>query len=176
MLHPSKPRVVLFVLGTFVCAGLLVWTANPQEASGRAAKVGADEQTKSGKTTVEYLNRSGRSNLPFSEAVRVGDLLILSGKIGTDRAGKLVPGGIKAETRQTMENIRAALEAYGSSLDNVVKCTVMLADMSKWQEMNEVYRSYFKNGRLPARSALGANGLALGAQVEIECWAVVKQP
>jgi reactive intermediate/imine deaminase len=103
----------------------------------------------------------------------VGDLLILSGKIGTDASGKLAPGGIKAETRQTLENIRRALEAYGSSLDDVVKCTVMLADMHEWHEMNEVYTSFFKKDRLPARSALGANGLALGARVEIECWAVL---
>ena len=74
-----------------------------------------------------------------------------------------------------MENIRGSLEAYGSSLDQVVKCTVMLADMKEWGEMNEVYRTYFKSERLPARSALGANGLALGARVEIECWAIVKK-
>lgn len=124
---------------------------------------------------VEYLNPKGGSTLPFSDAVRVGDLLILSGKLGTDSSGKLVKGGIKTETKQTMENIRGALEAYGSSLDQVVKCTVMLADMKEWGEMNEVYRTYFKKDRLPARSALGANGLALGARVEIECWAVAKK-
>ena len=124
---------------------------------------------------VEYLNPKGGPTLPFSEAVRVGDLLILSGKIGTESSGKLIAGGIRAETKQTMENIRRALEAYGSSLDQVVKCTVMLADMKEWGEMNDVYRTYFKSERLPARSALGANGLALGARVEIECWAVVKK-
>jgi len=113
--------------------------------------------------------------MPFSEAVRVGDLLILSGKLGTDSSGKLVAGGIKTETRQTLENIRSALDAYGSSLDQVVKCTVMLADMKEWGEMNEVYRTFFKPERMPARSALGVNGLALGARVEIECLAVVKE-
>lgn len=125
---------------------------------------------------VEYLNRSSASTRPFSEAVRVGDLLILSGKLGTDSTGKLVSGGIKPETKQTMDNIRGALEAYGSSLDQVVKCTVMLADMKEWADMNEVYRSYFKPERLPARSALGVNGLALAARVEIECWAAVNKP
>lgn len=113
------------------------------------------------------------SGLPFSEAVQVGDLLFLSGQIGLDpETQKLVPGGIGPETRQTMENIRAALERYGSSLDRVVKCTVFLADMDEWGAMNEVYRRTF-TGALPARSAAGASGLALGARVEIECIAVV---
>ena len=124
---------------------------------------------------IEYLNRRAGSTMPFSEAVRVGDLLILSGKLGTDSSGKLVTGGVKTETRQTLENIRSALDAYGSSLDQVVKCTVMLADMKEWGEMNEVYRTFFKPERMPARSALGVNGLALAARVEIECLAVVKE-
>jgi len=85
----------------------------------------------------------------------------------------LVPGGIAAETKQTMENIKSTLEKYGSSLDHVVKVTCMLADMSEWASMNEVYTAYFSR-HLPARSALGANGLALGARVEIECIAVLK--
>jgi reactive intermediate/imine deaminase len=118
----------------------------------------------------EYLN-SGRlpSTLPFSEAVRVENTLYLSGQIGTVPGElKLVPGGIKAEARQTMDNIQAILGAHGYSIDDVVKCTVMLSDMSKWGEFNEVYRTYFKK-HFPARSALGANGLALGALVEVEC-------
>jgi enamine deaminase RidA (YjgF/YER057c/UK114 family) len=81
----------------------------------------------------------------------------------------LVAGGIGPETRQTMENIRAAVERHGSSMDRVVKCTVMLADMEEWPAMNEVYRTFFEEGRFPARSALGANGLAFGARVEIDC-------
>ena len=120
----------------------------------------------------EYLTSEGMQGLPFSEAVRVGTLLFLSGKLGTDASGRVVPGGIAAETRQAMENIKTALERYGSSLDQVVKVTVMLADMAEWAAMNEVYVSYFR-AHLPARSALGANGLARGARVEIECIAVV---
>ena len=89
-----------------------------------------------------------------------------------DAAGSVVPGGIAAETRQAMENIRATLERYGSSLDRVVKATVMLADMAEWGEMNQVYVTYFDE-HLPARSAFGAAGLALGARVEIECIAVL---
>lgn len=113
---------------------------------------------------------AGNPSLPFSALVRVGDMLYLSGQIGTDSAGKLVTGGIEPETRQTMENIRAVLQANGSSTDRVVKCLVMLADMGEWQAMNQVYVTYFTR-HLPARSAMGANGLALGARVEIECLA-----
>lgn len=122
---------------------------------------------------VEYYTSEQLKGLPFSAAVRVGRMLYLSGQIGIDDSGKLVTGGISAETRQTMENIQATLEQYGSSLDHVVKATVMLADMSEWSEMNKVYVTYFDK-HLPARSALGANGLALGARVEIECVAVLK--
>ena len=86
----------------------------------------------------------------------------------------LVPGGIEAESRRTMENIRLTLEAHGASMDDVVKCTVMLADISEWGTFNEIYKTFFKD-RYPARSALGANGLALGARVEVECIAVVGQ-
>lgn len=109
---------------------------------------------------------------PFSEAVRVGHMLYLSGQVGNLPGEGVVPGGIQAETRQTMENIKAVLERYGSSLDRVVKCTVMIDDMAEWPAMNEVYAPYFPDHK-PARSALGADGLALGAAVEIECWATV---
>lgn len=109
--------------------------------------------------------------MPFSDAVRVGNLLFLSGQLGTTGDG-LVPGGIAAETRQTLENIRASLQRHGSSMARVVKCTVFLADMAEWDRMNEVYVTFFGEN-LPARSALGTSGLALGARVEIECIAVV---
>jgi 2-iminobutanoate/2-iminopropanoate deaminase len=122
---------------------------------------------------VEYYTSELLKGLPFSAAVRVGKMLYLSGQIGIDNSGKLVTGGIGAETRQAMENIRAILEQYGSSLDHVIKATVMLADMSEWSEMNKVYITFFSK-HLPARSALGANGLALGARVEIECIAVLQ--
>lgn len=122
---------------------------------------------------VEYYTSELLKGLPFSAAVRVGKMLYLSGQIGIDDSGKLVSGGIAGETRRAMENIRATLEQCGSSLDHVVKATVMLADMSEWSEMNKVYVSYFKK-HLPARSALGANGLALGARVEIECIAILQ--
>ena len=110
--------------------------------------------------------------LPFSEAVRVGSMLYLSGAIGIDATGKLVPGGIEAETRQAMENIRAVLERHGSSMDRVIKCTAMLADMAEWPAMNRVYLEFFPTHK-PARSAFGASGLALGARVEVEAVALV---
>jgi reactive intermediate/imine deaminase len=113
---------------------------------------------------------------PFSSAVRVGNLLFLSGQIGSEivnGAPKLVAGGIEPETKQTMENIRAILTKGHSSLDRVIKCSVMMADMAEWPKMNEIYATYFP-GKKPARSAWGATGLALGARVEIECIALVK--
>ena len=121
---------------------------------------------------IEYFPIPGGSDLPFSEAVRVGSMLYLSGQVGEDSSGVIVPGGIEAETRQTFDNIRAVLERHGSSLDRVVKCTAMLADMTEWAAMNEVYKTYFTE-HLPARSAFGATGLALGARLELECWATV---
>mgnify|MGYP001051262225 CR=1 FL=1 len=106
---------------------------------------------------------------PFSEAVRAGELLFLSGMLGNKPGtSELAPGGIQPETRQTLENIRAAVLRHGGSMDRVVKCTVFLADMGEWAAMNEVYREFFPVHR-PARSALGVSGLALGARVEIEC-------
>jgi reactive intermediate/imine deaminase len=101
-------------------------------------------------------------------------MLYLSGQIGNlPGTLQLAEGGIAGETRQTMENIKASLEKYGSSLDEVVKCTVFLADIAEWAAMNEVYRAYFPTNP-PARSALGASGLALGARVEIECLAATR--
>lgn len=124
----------------------------------------------------ESLQPYGPPTRPFSPAVKVGNLLYLAGQIGTppDASGAPVAGGIAAETKQTMENIKDVLAKTGSDLDHVVKCTVFMADMKEWDAMNAVYRTYFKDGKFPARSALGANGLALNARVEIECIATVK--
>lgn len=127
-----------------------------------------------GELTVEYHAVSPDLQLPFSEAVRVGHMLYLSGQLGFDpQTSKLVEGGIGPETRQTLENIKAALEKHGSSMAEVVKCTVFLADIKEWAAMNEVYITYFPSDP-PARSALGSSGLALGARTEIECMATVK--
>jgi reactive intermediate/imine deaminase len=125
------------------------------------------------RSKVEYLPSNVLKGYPFSESVRIGNLIYLSGQIGSDSSGKLVSGGISGETKQTLENIKTALGRHDSSMDSVVKCTVMIADMKEWAEMNKVYVTYFKNN-LPARSSLGVNGLALNARVEIECIATVK--
>ena len=123
---------------------------------------------------VEHYPPSGDMELPFSEAVRVGHMLYLSGQIGVDyTTSKLVQGGIAGETRQALENIKTTLVKHGSSMAEVVKCTVFLADISEWAAMNAVYVTYFKIDP-PARSAFGSSGLALGARTEIECIATVK--
>ena len=123
---------------------------------------------------VEHYSSNPDMQLPFSDAVRVGDMLYLSGKIGNlPGTSQLAAGGIAGETRQAMENIKASLEKYGSSLEEVVKCTVFLADIAEWGAMNEVYRTYFP-ANPPALSALGTSGLALGARVEIECLAAMR--
>ena len=113
---------------------------------------------------------------PFSDAVKVGDTLYLSGQIGAINLGEPpVRGGITAETRQAMENIKGVLVKYNSSLNQIAKCTIMLADMQDWPMMNEVYASYFSNDQYPARSSFGTTGLAFGARVEIECIATISK-
>jgi 2-iminobutanoate/2-iminopropanoate deaminase len=124
-----------------------------------------------------YLN-SGKvlpTNLPFSEAVVVGNTVYFSGQIGNlPGTLKLAPGGIAGEAKQVMDNIKTSAEANGISMADLVKCTVMLADMSEWSSFNDIYRTYF-NSRYPARSAFGVNGLAVGARVEVECIGVVNR-
>lgn len=145
-----------------------------ESSTARAMRIliKGEKMSSENRPDVEYLTSERTKNLPFSEAVRVGNMLYLSGQIGIDSSGQLASGGIAAETRQTLENMKAALERHGSSLDRVVKCLVMLADMNEWADMNTVYVTYFPN-HLPARSAFGTNGLAIGARVEIECIATV---
>jgi 2-iminobutanoate/2-iminopropanoate deaminase len=125
-------------------------------------------------SAVEYSSAANPSARTLSEFVRVGNILYLAGKLGTDSTGKLASGGIGPETKQTMENIKGVLEKNGSSMDHVIKCTVMLADIKEWADMNTVYVTFFKKERLPARSALGVSGLVQNARVEIECMATLK--
>lgn len=124
---------------------------------------------------VEYLQteKFAKQNMPFSEAVRVGNMLYLSGQVGNIPGEmNVVTGGIGHETRQTMENIKEVLERYGSSMDQVVKCLCMLEDINEWAEMSAEYVKFFPNQK-PARSAFAGSGLAIGAKVEIECWATI---
>jgi 2-iminobutanoate/2-iminopropanoate deaminase len=123
------------------------------------------------KSEVQFLPRPNSPG-PFSEAVRADDIMFLSGVLGTDSTGRLVPGGIGPETRQALENIKAALARNGLTMAHVVKCTAMLADIAEWPAMNEVYATYFP-GDKPARSAFGGVQLVRGARMELECIAAV---
>ncbi len=114
-----------------------------------------------------------KSAAPFSDAVQMGNLYFLSGQVGMDHSvRKLVEGGIKAQTKQTLENIKAVLNHHDMEMDNVVKCTVILADIDDFVAFNEVYKTYFP--KKPARTTFAAKGLAVGAKIEIECVAVKK--
>lgn len=105
---------------------------------------------------------------PYSQAVRVGDLVFTAGQVALDPAtGKLVEGGIEEQTRRVLQNLAAVLEAAGSSLDRVVKTTVFLKDMGDFAAMNAVYAEFFPTDP-PARSTVEVSALALGALVEIE--------
>ncbi len=107
--------------------------------------------------------------LPFSNAVRAGDTVYLSGQAGLRLDGTL-PEGFDAQTRQTMDNITAILKSAGLGWGDVTKCTVMLADVADWPAFNKIYAGYFPDGNFPARSAFGANRLALpGMLIELEC-------
>ncbi len=140
-----------------------------------SAGCGVQPETDSHGTSVEYLasQEIKALNLPFSEAVRVGNMLYLSGQVGVlPGTLELAPGGIAGETRQALDNISKILSDNGASMQQLVKCTIMLADIGEWSEMNKVYITYFPD-HFPARSAFGTAGLALGAQVEIECIAAL---
>ena len=141
-----------------IAAGVLMMTSAAEAAPDRPAVEHIGEPTLNGQ------------RLPFSNAVRVGDMLYLSGDLGV-RADGTLADGIEAQARQTMDNIGATLKSQGLAFGDLVKCTVMLDDMKDWPAFNGVYRTYFPDGKFPARSAFGADGLALGALVELECWA-----
>jgi reactive intermediate/imine deaminase len=121
-----------------------------------------------------FLNADPNSTAPYSDAVRVGSTLYLAGQLGLDAGGKIVPGGITAESERMLENLKATLEQNGSSMDRVTSCMVFLADFGERPAFNEVYKKYWKQGQFPARSAFGTSGLHDNARVEISCIAVVK--
>ena len=149
---------LVFPFFSLLLTGILIFTVQPSHA-----------------VDVEYLTSPAIEalQLPFSEAVRVNDTLYLSGQLGnTPGTHELISGGISEETRQTLENISATLERHGSSLEQLVKCTIFLADINEWSQMNEVYKTFFTE-HYPARSAVAGSGLALGARVEMECIAAL---
>ena len=158
---------------------LMFWmarsAASPTVATATASSVAQGTALKETVNGITYHMPYGRPTRPFTPAVQVGEILYLAGQIGTGASaqGGIVAGGIQAETRQTMMNIKDVLEKSGSSMEHVFKCTVFMADMKEWDAMNEVYTTFFPNHK-PARSALGSTGLALNAKVEIECLAKAK--
>jgi 2-iminobutanoate/2-iminopropanoate deaminase len=155
-LHPA---LLFLMLGACFAAG---YTLHPSDSPQAAPAV-----------DIAYLNspEHAKFNLPFSEAVRVDDVIFTSTIGNLPGTLTLVEGGLEAETKQAMENVKRILEANGSSLDHVVKCTVMLTDMNEWKSFNAVYGSYFQKN-YPSRASFGVTGLALGARVEIDCIAV----
>ena len=140
-----------------VAIGVLIMTS-PADAQPRSAVQHYGQPTMNGQA------------LPFSEALRVGNIVYLSGQLGRATDGKL-PDGIEAQTRQTLDNIGATLKSAGLGYEDVFHCTAMLSDMANWPAFNKVYVTYFPAGKRPARSAFGTSGLALGALIELECQA-----
>ena len=164
---PVSPRSTARLL-----AGLLLVAGcqfTPVEEAPPAAQEAAPR--------IEHIVPEGVARLPvFTPAVRVGDLVFLSGAIGTPASGELrvVEGGVGPETRATMENLGRILEAAGLGFEDLVKCTVFLADIADYAAMNEVYVTFFEGMEPPARSAMAGSGLALGARVEVECIAAAR--
>ena len=117
---------------------------------------------------VIHTDKVPAARVPLSQGIKVGDWVFTSGQLGNDpRTGKLADGGIKAETRQVCEHLKAILEAAGSSLDKVVKVTIYMADLKELMDMNEVFSQYFPKDP-PARTTFQCAGLVGGARVEIE--------
>lgn len=157
----AKIGAVVAFLGTFLTGVTTVY---------------AEDAVRTGVTPKYYQSEATKAlSLPFSDVVQVGDLFFLSGQIGA-LPGTLTMAGetMELQARQTMDNIGAILKERGLNFDNVVKCTVMMKDMSQWGAFNAVYVTYFKPTQFPARSAFGANGLAIGALLEVEC--IATQP
>ena len=138
-------------------------------------KVASNSQ--SSQNEIQYVNsdETKEKGYPFSDATVVNGIIYLSGAIGTLPDGSVVSGGIVAETRQTMMNIKNRLEKMGGAMDDIFKCTCMLADIKDWPLMSQEYKKFFNPDKLPARSAFAGSGLALGAKLEIECMAIKRE-
>ena len=138
-------------------------------------KVASNSQ--SSQNEIQYVNsdETKEKGYPFSDATVVNGIIYFSGAIGTLPDGSVISGGIAAETRQTMMNIKNRLEKMGGSMDDIFKCTCMLADIKDWPLMSQEYKKFFNPDKLPARSAFAGSGLALGAKLEIECMAIKRK-
>ncbi len=157
-----------FIHGLLALAGIVAC----ESSSSPGERARQEDNATAEPAPIEHIVPDGVARLPvFTPAVRVGDLVFLSGAIGTPPGGELrvVEGGVGPETRATMENIGQILEAAGLGFEDLVKCTVFLADIADYAAMNEVYVTFFADIEPPARSAMAGSGLALGAKVEIEC-------
>jgi 2-iminobutanoate/2-iminopropanoate deaminase len=122
---------------------------------------------------VVHTSKVPPARVPLSQAIKVGEWVFASGQLGLDvETGKLAPGGIAAETRQVCENLKAVLEAAGSSLDKVVKVTIYVVDLAELMQMNDVFSHYFAVDP-PARTTFQCGGLVGGARVEVEAIAFV---
>ena len=157
---------------TLLTLGLLASGCSLQERTDRDPLEPSDSNRR------QVIRSEGVASLPvFSLAVRSGDLIFLSGQLGAIPGvspPQVVEGGIEAETRQTMENMIAVLDAAGATLEDLLKCTVFLADIADYEAMNAVYAEYFTSDP-PARAALAGSGLALGALVEVDCIAAAPE-
>ena len=153
---------------TLVIFGTVVVAAGALLFSRSQAGVPAAEAASVPQPTVQHITDNPAA--PYSPVVRVGNMLYLSGKLGVSRSEE---NGIQSETRRAMERVKSDLEANGSGMDRVVKCLVMLADQDEWGAMNEVYSTFFPEGKRPARSAFEVGRLAADARVEIECMAAI---
>ena len=160
-----KVKFLFFIVLLQSCLSLNV--ANKKVASN----------SQSSQNEIQYVNsdETKEKGYPFSDATVVNGIIYLSGAIGTLPDGSLVSGGIVAETRQTMMNIKNRLEKMGGSMDDIFKCTCMLADIKDWPLMSQEYKKFFNPDKLPARSAFAGSGLALGAKLEIECMAIKRK-
>jgi len=168
----SLVRVLsIALIGTWIVSGCSI-----EERADRPPRDGAAAQDTGPRR--EVIQPEGVARLPvFSSAIRSGDFIFLSGQLGAlpgVSPPTVVEGGIVPETRQTMENIEATLAAAGAGLQDIVRCMVFLENMEDYVAFNEVYLEYFPSDP-PARSALGADGLALGALVELQCTAVAPE-
>ena len=160
-----KVKFLFFIVLLQSCLSLNV--ANKKVASN----------SQSSQNEIQYVNSDDtkEKGYPFSDATVVNGIIYLSGAIGTLPDGSVVSGGIVAETRQTMMNIKDRLEKMGGSIDDIFKCTCMLADIKDWPLMSQEYKKFFNPDKLPARSAFAGSGLALGAKLEIECMAIKRK-
>jgi len=170
-MNSTAKSLVFWIVVIAIGFGVWHFATNYQNYQQTSA---AQAQSQTSATIPEFITMADPWPYPFSAAVKTGNLIFVSGQIGSvmENGGPvLVKGGMEVEARQALDSVKAIVTKAGSSMDRVVKCSVMLADMNEWPAFNTIYAAYFP-GKKPARSAWGATGLALGARVEVECIAV----